>query len=688
MNALKKRLSAESSETLHPSTWPFRQVWENAVDGMRLTDELGLVQKVNQAYCDLVGKPRSELEGQSFAVIYASGRPASSIRRYRQHFAARTIKPHLRQEAVLWNGKKVWLELSNSFLEAESRSPLLFTILRDVSQRQRAERSLRQQHGLLQAIVERTSDAVLVKDLEGRYVLINPAGARALGKPVEEILGADDTALFSAGTAGRIMEADHQILTSGETHTYECTGIAPGVGRTYLCTQGVYRDASGDVAGLVGVVQDVTERRRAEALLATQQAAARALAESAALAHATPPILRAVGENLGWDLGALWEVDRRAAVLRCVAVWHALTWDVPEPEELRRHMTYPAGVGLPGHVWASGQPLWRADVRTDAPLAPGTPVIAPEGLHGAFAVPIRGRGETLGVLGFFSRAAREPEGVLLDTMTSIGNQIGQFMERIQAERVLDEREVEFDLAREIQQGLLPRAVHAPVGFEIGGASCPAHKAGGDYFDFIPMPGGYLGIVIGDASGHGVGAALVMAETRAYLRALALEHTDVRRIVTVTNRRLAEDIGEGHFVTLLLARLHPVTRSLVYSSAGHWPGCILDPQGEVKMVLHSTDGPLGLDAAVAFSTARAVMLEPGDLIFLHTDGVVEALAPDGALFGKERALRLVRRHHGEKPEAIIGALLDGVREFCGGVPTDDMTAIVIKVGGMASDSCRE
>jgi len=75
-----------------------------------------------------------------------------------------------------------------------------------------------------------------------------------------------------------------------------------------------------------------------------------------------------------------------------------------------------------------------------------------------------------------------------------------------------------------------------------------------------------------------------------------------------------------------------------------------------------------------------MLEPGDLIFLHTDGVVEALAPHGALFGKERALRLIRMHREEKPEMIIEALFAEVREFCGGVPTDDMTAIVIKVGG--------
>lgn len=360
---------------------------------MRLTDELGLVHKVNQVYCNLVGKPRGELEGQPFTVIYAPGRQAPALRQYRRHFAARTIRPHLRQKAGLWNGKQVWLEMSNSFIEREGRPPLLFTIFRDVSQRCRAERSLRREH------------------------------------------------------------------------------------------------------------------------------------------------------------------DR-------------------------------------------------------------------------------------------------------------------------AEKLLGEREVEFDLAREIQQGLLPRAVPAPAGFAIGGASWPAHKAGGDYFDMIPMPGGYLGIVVGDASGHGVDAALVMAETRAYLRALALDHKDVRRIVGVTNRRLAEDVGEGHFVTLFLARLNPVTRSLVYSSAGHWPGYVLDAHGEVKTVLESTDGPLGLDPAISFATARAMMLEPGDLLFLYTDGVVDALAPDGARFGKERALRLVGAHRGEDPDAILKALFEEVRRFSGGVQTDDMTAIVI------------
>src|SRR5262249_41753577 len=148
----------------------------------------------------------------------------------------------------------------------------------------------------------------------------------------------------------------------------------------------------------------------------------------------------------------------------------------------------------------------------------------------------------------------------------------------------------------------------------------------DYLDFIPMAGGCLGIAVGDASGHGIGAALLIAETRAYVRALALSHTDVGTVLALTNRRLAEVTADDHFVTLLLARLAPGTRSLACSNAGHWPGYVLDARGEVKAVLQSTGTPLGLDLGGGFPAAPAVILEPGDLVFLLTDGVVEAFSP--------------------------------------------------------------
>jgi serine phosphatase RsbU (regulator of sigma subunit) len=143
---------------------------------------------------------------------------------------------------------------------------------------------------------------------------------------------------------------------------------------------------------------------------------------------------------------------------------------------------------------------------------------------------LRGDGNVLGVLEFFGPDLRPPDGELLPLLTGLGSQIAQFIERRHAERVVQARAREFSLARTIQQGLLPKAPPALPGLEIAGASHPAPETGGDYFDFIPMSDGHWGIAIGDASGHGIGAALLVAETRAYLRALALTHTDPGQVL--------------------------------------------------------------------------------------------------------------------------------------------------------------
>ena len=122
------------------------------------------------------------------------------------------------------------------------------------------------------------------------------------------------------------------------------------------------------------------------------------------------------------------------------------------------------------------------------------------------------------------------------------------------------------MARQIQQGLYPKAAPTLAGCEIDGAAFPANATGGDYFDYFTLQDGSAGIVVGDASGHGVGPALLSAATRSYLRALALTHSDVGTILSRANNVLSGDISEGHFVTVFLARLDPCSRVLTYASA--------------------------------------------------------------------------------------------------------------------------
>ena len=166
-----------------------------------------------------------------------------------------------------------------------------------------------------------------------------------------------------------------------------------------------------------------------------QHRVARTLAEAATIEEATPRILRAMGECLGWDVGVLWRVDREVEALRCVELWHNASIEVPGFERVSREFTFGAGVGLPGRVWSSLEPEYIPDVAHDENF-PRAPIAEREGLRAAFGFPILLGGEVLGVIEFFSREIRQPDQELLKVLATVGNQIGQFIERKRAEQAL------------------------------------------------------------------------------------------------------------------------------------------------------------------------------------------------------------------------------------------------------------
>src|SRR5262249_17964151 len=204
-------------------------------------------------------------------------------------------------------------------------------------------------------------------------------------------------------------------------------------------------------------------------------------------------------------------------------------------------------------------------------------------------------------------------------------------------------------------GFFPRCPPPRPGSDCGGALSPAEPRGGDYFDYLPMLNARLGLVGGDVTGHGVGPALLMAETRAYLRVLAGRREDPGEILTRANRILAEDVGSERFITLFLGRLDPKNRSFAYASAGHPAGYILDPAGTIQATLKRTGIPLGMSPETTYTTAPELSLAPGSLILLLTDGIEETAAPDGTLFGLERILSVVRENRAKPAREIVDAL---------------------------------
>jgi serine phosphatase RsbU (regulator of sigma subunit) len=251
--------------------------------------------------------------------------------------------------------------------------------------------------------------------------------------------------------------------------------------------------------------------------------------------------------------------------------------------------------------------------------------------------------------------------------------------RHKAEAALRDASEEFRAAKEIQQRLFPSAPPVLPGFDIAGALYPAKATAGDYFDFIPMLDNCVGVVVGDVSSHGIGPALLMSETRACLRTLALGLGDVGEILTRANQMLSADTHDFHFVTLALARLDPVRCEVVYGSAGQ-RSYLLHADRSVT-VLDSTSLPLGVDAAIRVPANPPLPLRPGDILLLLTDGVAEAESAGRQPFGVGRALELVQACCDEPAEQIIAALRHELAEFCANQPLqDDVTIVVVKYLG--------
>ncbi len=248
-----------------------------------------------------------------------------------------------------------------------------------------------------------------------------------------------------------------------------------------------------------------------------------------------------------------------------------------------------------------------------------------------------------------------------------------------AERALLAQEEEFRIAREVQQQLFPAGPPMLPGYDIAGASRPAAATGGDYFDFIPTPKGRLLVVVGDVTGHGLGPALLMAATRAYLRALVLTDQSFEDILARARQLLIEDLGFDHFITLLFAELDPAEGIWKFINAGHPTGYVFDAEGRIRAEKVSGTPALGIDRDEERLVPERIVLGKGDLVLLLTDGVTEARSAAGEEFSEERALEIVRRERAKPAAEIIQALMNEVRRFS--VPDspnqDDMTAVIVK-----------
>jgi PAS domain S-box-containing protein len=296
-----------------------------------------------------------------------------------------------------------------------------------------------------ETLLDSTKEGIYGIDTEGRCTFLNRAGAQMLGFTRYEVLGRNmhrlihhsrqdrtpyseaDCPIFQAGRTAEAVSVENEVFWRKDGSSFHAEFTASPIVQ------------NGGRRGAVVTFSDISQRKQQQLRMLAQYDVSRALAESATLTEGLPKILQAMGAGLGWQMGAIWLIDKRRAVLRAAAVWRATELPPSEFEKVTREMTLPRGAASPGRVWLEGKPLWMADVEQDAGLSP-VRLKAIGNLRGMVAFPLRSGRKVSGVVEFFSQSVPEPEDSLLRTLITLGNQIGEFVERARGEEELRTRD--------------------------------------------------------------------------------------------------------------------------------------------------------------------------------------------------------------------------------------------------------
>lgn len=360
--------------------------------------------------------------------------------------------------AILWKvgivGGVIWIPMlgllfwATARLRAEHRQAQ-----QESAWAKAAEAALLQSQARNRAIVDTALDAVITIDSSGIVTDWNAQATAIFGWTREEVLG---TALSETIIPERDRQAHaHGLREFLRTGTGAILGRRIEIvaqhkdGREFPVELAVSPAKIGEAYIFSAFIRDITERRRAERRLVSQYAVTRVLSEATTMEEAVLKIVQAIGENMEWDLGVFWRVDKATGVLRCFDQWKAPSVQADQFIQETWQRVFASGEGLPGGIWASGKSAWLPDVTLDDKFLRGTQA-RQAGLQGAFGFPIRVGTEIEGVIEFFSRHPRPPDDDLLRMVEDIGLKINQFGERARTEGVLRETEAQLRQAQKME----------------------------------------------------------------------------------------------------------------------------------------------------------------------------------------------------------------------------------------------
>jgi phosphoserine phosphatase RsbU/P len=340
----------------------------------------------------------------------------------------------------------------------------------------------------------------------------------------------------------------------------------------------------------------------------------------------------------------------------------------------------PMGKGIAGYVAATGDTLNIPDAYFDPRFNPEVDKATGYRTQSILCMPMKNNsGKIIGALQLLNKRegpfTKEDESFIegLSVHAAIAVENARLYEK-ERERIKMQKELL--AAREVQMNLIPKEMPSVPGFDFAACMIPAQEVGGDLFDFIPAPGGRLALCLGDVSGKGLPASLLMANVQATIRNQVASNAIPSTCLTHANQLLYHNTSPEKFVTLFYAVLDPATGEVAYSNAGQEAPIVVGSGGEpIRLTIGGL--VLGIVEDAAFEEA-SIQIPPGGLLVLCSDGITEALAPDGELFGSERAIAVLCEHRDKSAQEILDLLIEAVKNYAGTMKqADDMTILIVK-----------
>jgi sigma-B regulation protein RsbU (phosphoserine phosphatase) len=357
-------------------------------------------------------------------------------------------------------------------------------------------------------------------------------------------------------------------------------------------------------------------------------------------------------------------------------------WSKVLAGERNLEIRLPVGKGISGAVAATGETIRIRDAHADPRFDPSWDKKTGYRTRQILCAPIRSREKRIvGVFQLLNRRHGDFDAGDEEFLEALSIHAALAVEnaRLHHTRLEKERQDrEILLVQSVQRAFQPERAEERVGrFLVAGRNELCEDASGDYYDLIELPGGRRVVALGDVSGHGLQAALVMAQARSFLRAFVATVEGLARVVDHLNDFLSKDLSAGKFITLFVGILDPERGTLEWVNAGHPPPILLRADGRAEQ-LEATGRLVGILPEAGYEAGAPVRFAPGDLLVVYTDGCTEAASPAGELFGEERLEEVLRAHRSEAPAALLDAVRGALLSWTGAPRLkDDLTLLALR-----------